>query len=98
MTDAKNDPAETKRPYATLDLKATEIKVTPIGEKMQPTAGTTKAPPTPAPAPASAYASFQGSAFPPAGTSKKDAGSTKPSATSSAASSTPGARPSSPLR
>ncbi len=90
MTDAKNDPAQPKRPYATLDLKATEIKVTPIGEKFQPTPGTSTAAPTPAPAPASAYASFQASAFPPAGSAKKDASTgqqtTAPSASSSTSS------------
>ncbi len=88
MTDAKNDPAQPKRPYATLDLKATEIKVTPIGEKLQPTPGTSTAAPTPAPAPASAYASFQASAFPPAGSAKKDASAAKQSSAPSASSST----------
>lgn len=34
MSDT-NDSAPGKRPYATLDLRATEIKVTPIGEKTQ---------------------------------------------------------------
>ncbi len=96
MTDGKNDPAQPKRPYATLDLKATEIKVTAIGEKpaaaSTPAAaqsGTASVAPNPAPAPASSYAAFQASAFQPAGPAKKDAGTAKPStATTSATSST----------
>ncbi len=49
----KNNPASAggKRPYATLDLKATELRVTPITEK-----GTTPES-VPLPLPASAYAS-----------------------------------------
>ncbi len=84
MTDAKSDPAQPKRPYATLDLKATEIKVTSIGEKAAPAAGTSPAAQSAAPAPASSYASFQASAFPPAG-AKKDTGTPRPSAAPSSA-------------
>ena len=75
MTDNKNDPTRPadpqagKRPYATLDLKATEIKVTSIAEKMTGTssgsaqasamsgsAPSEKPEVTPKPAPASSYA------------------------------------------
>ena len=92
MTDAKNDPAQPKRPYATLDLKATEIKVTSIGEKPVPSASATTAAqnpsPNPTPASASSYATFQASAFQPAGAAKKDeAPATKSTAASSATSS-----------
>ena len=93
MTDAKNDPAQPKRPYATLDLKATEIKVTPIGEKVPPAAsaasGAAGSATTPTPAPASTYAAFQASGFPPAVAAKKDTSAAKPSAPPSAATSTP---------
>ncbi len=93
MTDAKNDPAQPKRPYATLDLKATEIKVTPIGEKVPPTAsaasGAAGSSSTPTPAPASTYAAFQASGFPPAVAAKKDTGAAKPSAAASAGTSAP---------
>ena len=69
MTDTKNDagkdsplgePQAGKRPYATLDLKATEIKVTSILDKSQATvraAASATPEPTPGPAPASTYAS-----------------------------------------
>ena len=93
MTEAKNDPAQPKRPYATLDLKATEIKVTPIGEKVPPTASAASSAAgsasTPTPAPASTYAAFQASAFPAAGAAKKDTSPAKPSAASFAGTSAP---------
>ena len=98
MTDTKNDPAQPKRPYATLDLKATEIKVTSIGEKSAAAASTTSSAATtssavsssatPAPAPASTYAAFQASAYSATGSAKKEAASTKPSAASSGSPST----------
>lgn len=69
MSDSKNDPTQGKRPYATLDLKATEIKVTSIGAKGTASAAASatastpstaqsspKTGPVPGPAPASAYA------------------------------------------
>ena len=94
MTDATNDPAQPKRPYATLDLKATEIKVTTIGEKTAPAPGPASVAPmtakmaaqNPTPSPASTYASFQASAFPPAGPVKKDASASTSAASASAAS------------
>jgi hypothetical protein len=49
---APGDPLAAKRPYATLDLKATEIKVTSLGDK-----GTAAPGSTPRPAVASSYAS-----------------------------------------
>ncbi|MEQ1714928.1 MAG: hypothetical protein ABL907_02895 [Hyphomicrobium sp.] len=66
MSDSKNDPAAGKRPYATLDLKATEIKVTSIGDKSAASTQTSaatgaKSPapagPVPGPAAAATYAS-----------------------------------------
>ena len=45
------DHAAAKRPYATLDLRATEIKVTSLGDKVATATGS-----TPRPAAASSYA------------------------------------------
>lgn len=66
MSDNNSNSTTAKRPYATLDLKATEIKVTSIGEKApfvtppqtasQTLNMTIKASDVPMPAPASTYA------------------------------------------
>lgn len=43
MSDNKSDSAQGKRPYATLDLKATEIKVTPIAARTASTSASASA-------------------------------------------------------
>ena len=61
MADDKSDAGKGaaqsgtgKRPYATLNLKATEIKVTPVAGRSQPAASVETE--TPRPAPARSYA------------------------------------------
>ena len=61
MADDKSDAGKgaaqsgtSKRPYATLNLKATEIKVTPVASRSQPAASVETE--TPRPAPARSYA------------------------------------------
>lgn len=61
MTDGKSDPSKsnppggpTKRPYATLDLKATEIKITPVAKAAETGTSRGRAPDSDVPLPASA--------------------------------------------
>lgn len=85
MSDNKSDPSSGKRPYATLDLKATEIKISPISDKAAPVAQATPAVSSaavPKPAPASSYASAYV-----AGTAAKTATASSGQATGSTASS-----------
>ena len=98
MTDTKNDagkdnplgdPQAGKRPYATLDLKATEIRVTSILDRSQSTARaavSAASEPTPGPAPGPAPASTYASSSAKPGAATGD-GSTRQSTPESKASS-----------
>jgi hypothetical protein len=97
-----NNQSGSKRPYATLDLKATEIKVSKIGEPADPTAPTQN---VPLPLPPSAYAtaeatSAQPAAASPSATQAAAAARAAPAgdkaAASSASASTSGAKTSTP--
>lgn len=101
MSDNKSDSAPTKRPYATLDLKATEIKVTSLAERSTASAASSaaamaaivKAADVPMPLPARRYATAAPS-FIPASTAAATGPKSEPAkvtaaAASSAATATP---------
>jgi hypothetical protein len=94
-----NNQSGSKRPYATLDLKATEIKVSKIGDTAASAIGAAKSDYVPLPLPPSAYATETAPAVagvPPGASAAKPAASSPSAAQAPATARLP--RPRAPRR